>query len=103
MNTRDMELLLEMTRVARPAEAVVIEVAEVHWLQPHTPFTVWHPLAVLPSDCSPIAVDTARQKLLQRKRFFSICGECGQRNAAGHMHSAKLCMSCAEGSHGAVY
>lgn len=103
MAGNDWELLQDMTRVSTSAEAVVIDVADVHWLQPHTPFVVWHPLAVLPPDTSSDVIAGARQKLLQRKQFFAVCAECGLRHAKGHMHSAVLCSTCAETNHGVVY
>jgi hypothetical protein len=103
LNSADVELLQTMTRVAQSVEAIVIEVAEIHWLQTHTPFTVWHPLAVLPSNTLPSAVEAAKVKLLQRKKFFAVFGECGQRQATGYMHSATLCSSCAESNHSVVY
>lgn len=103
MAVNDGQLLEEMTRVSVFPEATVIEVAEIHWPQPHTPFEVWHPLAVLPPDAGPDVISAARQKLLQRKQFFAVCAECGWRHAKGHMHSPTQCSNCAETNHGVVY
>lgn len=103
MDLRDIELIQDMTRVIESPEAVVLEVAEVHWLQPHSPFIVWHPVVVLPPECSPVRIEAARKSLLHRKRFFALCAECGLRNIKGHMDSGSLCMSCAESNHGMVY
>lgn len=103
MNSNDIELFHEMTRIVEAPEAVVIEVAEIHWLGPHSPFVVWHPAVVLRSGTSPNTVNQMREALLNRKRFFSTCNECGLRHAKGHMNSPNLCISCAERNHGVVY
>lgn len=103
MDVKDLELLHEMTRISTFAEAVVIDVAEIHWLRPHTPFVVWHPLVVLPPDVASDVITVAQERLLQRKQFFAVCAECGLRHAKGHMHSATLCSGCAESSHSVVY
>jgi hypothetical protein len=103
MNSNDLELFQEMTRILETPEAVVIEVAEIHWLRPHDPFTVWHPVVVFASGTASEKINDSRKALLNRKRFFLICGECGLRHAKGHMEAPRLCMSCAEKNHGVVY
>lgn len=103
MDSNDLELLNDMTRVLRMPEATVIEVADIHWLGTHNPFAVWHPVCVLPCDAESSRIDALRIKLLDRKKFFLRCTECGLRNAKGHMDSAALCMGCAEKNHGVVY
>lgn len=103
MDLSDIELFRDMTRVIESPEAVVLEVAEVHWLQPHSLFIVWHPVVVLQPSSSPVRIEAARKSLLHRKRFFALCAECGLRNIKGHMDSGALCMSCAKSNHGMVY
>ena len=103
MNSNDIQLIQDMTRVVVSPDAVVLEVAEIHWLQPHSPFTVWHPVVVLSANSPHEKIETSRKSLLSRKKFFATCTECGRRNIKGHMYSGSLCMSCAESNHGVAY
>lgn len=103
MNSNDINLIEDMTRVIVGPEAIVLEVAEVHWLQPHSPFTVWHPVIFLSPSATQEKIEASRKSLLTRKKFFAACAECGLLNIKGHMHSESLCMICAEINHGAVY
>lgn len=101
--SNEAELIKEATRVIYHLEAIVIEVAELHWMGPHTPFEVWHPLSVLSPDISEDVIAAERKAMLKRKRFFSKCTTCSKHVMKGYMHDDKLCCSCAEKNLGIVY
>ncbi len=103
MNSNDIDLIKDMTRVIVSPEAIVLEVAEVHWLTPHSPFTVWHPVVVLSPSSPQEKIEASRKSLLTRKKFFATCAECGRRSIKGHMHSESFCMSCAEVNNDIAY
>jgi hypothetical protein len=97
MATNDDDLLRDYTRVRLDADEQVIEVGVIDWHGPHTPQLTWVEAARLPKAATAEEVERARRKLLQRRKFFVICKECGERNAKGHT-SEGVCHGCMEKS-----
>jgi hypothetical protein len=102
MAINDAELTQEMTRVRTSGNEIVIEVAVINRPHPWEPHTSWAVAATLPLCSTPAHIEAVRCKLVTSRKFFALCRECGERNK-GHMHSARICMSCAEKNHGVVY
>jgi hypothetical protein len=42
-------------------------------------------------------------RILNNKKYFRICGLCGEVNHSGHMHDAFICQGCAWEYHQVVY
>jgi len=42
-------------------------------------------------------------RILNNKKYFHICGLCGEVNHRGHMHDAYVCQRCAEINHHVIY
>ncbi|AVY94614.1 hypothetical protein DAI18_11610 [Microvirgula aerodenitrificans] len=103
LSDTDRDVLQTMTRVQQDAGGVVIEVAVIEWAQTHQMDLSWQAASRLPLPADPAQIEAARQGALRLRRFFAVCRSCGMRHAKGHMHSASLCMGCAEKAHHILY
>lgn len=103
MPITDQELMDEFIRVERISTEITVSVCVIEWHGPHTPVSHWQQVYLLPLDSSERKIQATIKRVLNRKQFFRVCQECGERNPDGWMHSKEICHSCAERNHGIVY
>ena len=101
-STRDSDLLRHYTRVLRFGKEHVLEVGEISWSDSHTPVLSWREVKRLPAKTPAAEIKRAQRQLLQRRRFFVVCEECGERQATGHTNG-RVCYGCLERNHGMVF
>ncbi len=101
MNNR--ELQQEFVRVERTEKNVRILVREIRWDGPATPVSTWEIAKSLPDTASKPTIEKATAGILQDRRYFRVCLECGERNPVGWMRDECICQGCAEANHGVVY
>lgn len=99
----DKEIASEFMQVKQENDGIHILVCDISWPHHHEPVSSWTVASVLPKASSTQEVDFKIQAILQNKKYFQICQECGERNPRGWMHNEVICQSCAEKNHGVVY
>lgn len=103
MNNNEEELVSDYTRARYAQNRVVVEVAQVDWLNPSQLILTWHSVFELPANSNAEEIEAARHKLLRRKKYFKICQECEERQPTGHMWSTEMCQSCASNNLGIIF
>lgn len=103
MTDNNHELIAEYTRFRDDINSIVIEVASINWALPNEPKVTWSAVSKVPLGSSPEVIQIARQKALERRKYFATCSECGERMAKGHMLDAHICQACATKNHGVVF
>lgn len=98
----DPEVMREFLRTLRTPDYLLIEVLTITWEGAHTPISTWKPGVTRPATTPENKVQQAQQRLLNTRRWFKVCQECGERQPNGWMHDSKMCQGCAE-KHGVVF
>ena len=94
----------EFTRAREEGVEVVLEVCVIDWKAgPHTPHANWIEVGRLATGSGALMIQSARGRLLKRRRFFRVCSLCAKRNPVGWMHNSRICHACAERTLGVVY
>jgi hypothetical protein len=96
----DHEIKLEFIRLSPDASR--LQVKTISW-DGHDPMDTWVDFEPIDENASPADIDTAINKALADKRYFSRCQKCQTLNPDGWMHDSKICQSCAEQYLGVVY
>jgi hypothetical protein len=97
------DLIKEFIQIKRNGLHSEIHVCTISWDGPHTPISGWKLYVTLDSEKSESDIKPAIQALLNDKKYFCTCKECGERNPKGWMSSKDICQSCAEKNHGIVH
>ena len=82
---------------------VTLLVYTTKWLTPYTPRSQWVVARRRSSPDSEAVGKALVEEVLRDPAFFGTCGECGDHNPRGWMHSESLCQGCAQTGHGVVY
>ena len=100
----DSDLANEFIRQEAVGQSVHVLVRLIEWHGgPANPTSRWKLIAKINIADAESKLGPAIRRVLDDRRYFGRCEECGERNPAGWMHSEKLCQSCAEANHGVVY
>lgn len=99
----DQQLIDEFIRTTPSDTGVLIEVLIIDWPTPSQPVSSWVAAATVRGTPSLEKLQERVLRVLGTKKYFRVCGECGERNPMGWMHDNKICQSCAERNHGVVY
>ena len=99
----DQQLIDEFIRTTPSESGVLIEFKVIQWTSSYESETHWIPAARVGGSPTPEELQQRVLKVLLDKKYFRVCGECGERNPMGWMHDNKICQSCAERNHGVVY
>jgi hypothetical protein len=97
----DAEMVREFVRVEYIGSVRKISVCQISWDGPHTPVSTWKVVYESKTASRKVAAEAISQ-ILNDRRYFEICTECGDRNPCGWMDD-RYCQSCAERNHGTVY
>ena len=97
------EHLLESIKAKPVGDQVEIYFIDIIWESSHTPTT--HDVLVYTAPLAKWEKYKGKyiSRILNNKKYFRICGLCGEVNHTGHMHDAYICQSCAEIHHHVVY
>jgi hypothetical protein len=96
------ELVREFIKVEKRENEVVILVCLVEWKNSHEPILRWKIAKTLKTDSLKSEVDIQVNEILNDKRFFRTCVECGKCKQVGRtmmLQDKRLCHSCAEKNH----
>ena len=100
----DNDLIKDFVRRTTTDAGVTIEVKVIGWDGPHTPVSSWMTAAKVKGTPSPEKLQKAILRVLENKRYFRVCRDCGERNPVGWMTGDMgVCHSCAERNHGIVF
>lgn len=99
----DDEVLQHYVRVSSRSGTTLLEVCEITWDGPHTPFMAWRTAEALPENCSEEQLADAMARIAGEVRYFRRCVECGELKPCGHMQGEHICQGCAERNHGVVH
>jgi hypothetical protein len=99
----DRELRKEFVRVDQTQKRVQVLVRKIRWHGPHTPVSTWEIAKSLPDTASKPTIEKATAGILQDRRYFRVCLECGERNPVGWMRDESICQGCGQVNHGIVY
>jgi ribosomal protein L40E len=99
----DEAIITEFISVEDAGSSTYVRVEVIHWEGAHTPTSEWVLAEEIPGSASPEVIRAVVRRILNTRRFFSVCQECGERNPRGWMHDASICQECAARNHGVVY
>jgi len=101
----DDKLIAEFIRTVQGSDdKTLIEVKVIGWDGPHTPVSSWVTAKTLGGTQSPEKLQKAILRVLETKKFFRTCKDCGERNPVGWMTgNMGVCHACAERNHGIVF
>lgn len=87
------ELIEDFMRVVQEGDEYCLQVGIVQWQGPHTPDFVWK--TARRWKCAPTIerLAAAQRAALRTPRFFRVCGQCRERENAGHMDGDN-CHAC---------
>lgn len=89
------ELLRDFTRLVTVDGQSVLEVAVVTWPSPSSPEVRWRAYRRWKRHPSFAQLARAQGMALLERRFFRVCGVCGQLGNIGHL-DGDICHVCAE-------
>jgi hypothetical protein len=99
----DHELAQRFIKIEPEAGSINVFVCKIGWSGSHSPVSTWEFTVKINTDILSTEIDAEIHKILNNKRYFQVCKECGERNPCGWMHSRNICQSCAERNHGIVH
>lgn len=98
----DDAIITEYIAVEEGGTFTVIWVGTVQWSS-QTPSTEWVVAEEIQGTPRAESISLAVHRILNSRRFFAICQECGERIPQGCMHDDDICQGCAEKNHGVVH
>lgn len=102
--SNDKTIMKDLVRIKKSETGIKLQTCWITWSSPSTPKSHWHTVEILPANSSRKAVYARKQALLDNKRYFMVCNECGERNPIGWMCIEDgYCQGCAEKNHGVVF
>ena len=96
------EYLAEFIKVKSHDDQVEIYFHDFIW-EGHTPVSQEELVYKLPLARWEKDKEKYMSRILNNKKYFRICGLCGEINHTRHMHDAYICQSCAVAHHHVVY
>jgi hypothetical protein len=82
-NMNNHELVREFIKVEKRENETVILVYSVQWESSHEPVLQWKVAKTLGTNSLKSKVDRQVNKILNDKRYFLVCAECGECNQVG--------------------
>lgn len=103
---KNYKLIREFIKIEKREDETVILVCVVEWKSSYEPLLKWKVAKALEKNLLKSEVDLQVNEILNDKRYFRVCTECGECNQVGRtimLQGKSLCHSCAERNHGVVF
>jgi hypothetical protein len=93
----------EFIKIKSLGDELEIYFVDIIWKSPHTPESQDVLIYTLPLARWKKEKGKYVSRILNNKKYFRVCGLCGEINHRGHMHDTYICQRCAERHYHAVY